>query len=122
MTERNHTAGPWEARIYGGFDAPRVWSESGSVALLQHHDTPEEAEANARLIAVAPDMLEALERMVRLLEIEDARLANFGEVEAARAVITKATRGDNSTVQPPAAPVGCDAELDGDAATKKGHS
>lgn len=35
------------------------------------------------------EMMEALERIVRMLEVEDARLANFGETEAARAVIAK---------------------------------
>lgn len=39
------------------------------------------------------ELLDALERMVRLLEIEDARLANFGEVEAARATIASVKGG-----------------------------
>ena len=52
-------------------------------------------KANARLIAAAPELLEALEGMVRLLEVEDARLANFGEVDRARAALAKAT-GDQS--------------------------
>ena len=63
-----HTPGPWEAKIYGGWDTPRVWSASGSIAMLQHHDSgPAEAEANARLIATAPRMAKALQRAASLL-------------------------------------------------------
>jgi hypothetical protein len=35
------------------------------------------------------ELLIELKRLVRLIEVEDAHLANFGEVEAARAVIAK---------------------------------
>lgn len=41
------------------------------------------------------ELMDALERIVRMLEVEDARLANFGETEAARAVIAKAKEGDS---------------------------
>lgn len=49
-----------------------------------------ESSANARLIAAAPELLASLRRVLRMLEINDARLANFGEVEEARDVISKA--------------------------------
>ena len=41
------------------------------------------------------ELVEALQRVVRFLEVEDARLANFGEVEAARAALAKA-QGENN--------------------------
>lgn len=54
-----HTAGPWE------FDGEYVWADSvkGYVADPNMEDVPnaEEREANGRLIAAAPEMLETLE-------------------------------------------------------------
>jgi hypothetical protein len=35
------------------------------------------------------ELLKELKRLVRLIEVEDAHLGNFGEVDAARAVIAK---------------------------------
>lgn len=55
-----HTSGEWSAVIYGGWNAPRIWSPTGSIALLQHQESgPAEAEANARLMAASPKLLEA---------------------------------------------------------------
>ena len=48
-----------------------------------------------RLHEVNAELVEALQRVVRFLEVEDARLANFGEVEAARAALAKA-QGENN--------------------------
>ena len=67
MSEKHtaHTPGPWTVRagILSAHDGDYVigtvncWSE----------DHPEEAEANARLIAASPAMLEALKTAVALL-------------------------------------------------------
>lgn len=58
--EAQHTQGEWNAVIYGGWDAPRIWGPTGSIAILQHHDSgPAEAEANARLMAASPKLLTA---------------------------------------------------------------
>lgn len=43
------------------------------------------------LKASKAELLAELQRMVQLLEVEAAHLANFGEVEAARAAIARAT-------------------------------
>lgn len=105
-----HTPGPWVAEMRYINDIPgnaRVEVMAGSkhedhmnsaVASVCYSHTPcrfyiddkDEAEANARLIAAAPDLLEALEGFV----------AEFGDkavnanVKKARAAIAKAT-GDN---------------------------
>ena len=102
MTNRKHTPGPW----YIGKDfsdqgrhiyaAQKVRHEDGDewhplIACTDDDERLVDWQANAVLIAAAPDLLEVLQRLVRLIEIEDAHLANFGEVEAARAAIAKAT-------------------------------
>lgn len=69
-----HTPGPWEITSYNGkteikasgetqhmghrWTVAQVFGDTGEI--FHGHGSP---EANARLIAVAPEMLEALERM-----------------------------------------------------------
>lgn len=92
-----HTPGPWK---YG-----RPWSLSYGCGLwlvtaestdrgkanvlmqgdCQNHLSAEEAEANARLIAAAPDLLEALQAVVR---VADRKTAEF---DLARAALSRAT-------------------------------
>lgn len=71
-----HTPGPWKAKTLeewvegkGGLvviDAPGKWLSLANAHI--HRDSREEGEANARLIAAAPDLLEALEAMDALVE------------------------------------------------------
>lgn len=85
MTNATHTPGPWAVSKPSGnyIDAPAV---RGSIAALTFSATP----ADARLIAAAPDLLTALEDLVK---------SNFGEprsvtvpaLDNARAAIAKAT-------------------------------
>ena len=77
----NHTPGPWRViaprDAYAGIDA-----ETCSIILLGYKDEKDlrgirgmsdvEAVANARLIAAAPDMLEALQSVAAWNEHEDA--------------------------------------------------
>jgi hypothetical protein len=102
MTNRQHTPGPWyvgtEFNDQGRhiYAAQKVRHEDGDewhplIACTDDDERLVDWQANAVLIAAAPDLLEELQRLVRLIEIEDAHLANFGEVEAARAAIAKAT-------------------------------
>lgn len=60
-----HTPGPWVAEPVGG-KGSWVKGSTGEWAALACGDTSESAEANARLIAAAPDMLEALNAIQRL--------------------------------------------------------
>ena len=102
MTNRKHTPGPWYVGTEFNDQGRHIYAEQK----VRHEDGDEwhpliactddderlvDWQANAVLIAAAPDLLEVLQRLVRVIEIEDAHLANFGEVEAARAAIAKAT-------------------------------
>ena len=65
-TEVKHTAGPWNVGGHWQDDEDTIYS--GTMALAralksrEHVGTPiEQFDANARLIAAAPDLLEALE-------------------------------------------------------------
>ena len=65
MSTAKYTPGPWEAgwwcRVPTVFDS----RGNGTVALATVHDmTTGDPEANARLIAAAPDLLAACEKMV----------------------------------------------------------
>lgn len=114
-----HTAGPWRviprevqddgsvypAHIVGGPLNNTVCPlEAGCVAEIaaqqpgSHWDTTQTKEANARLIAAAPDLLEALELIVRLRRdaLNDSLLSMNAEhptlLEYAEAAITRATQ------------------------------
>jgi hypothetical protein len=65
MKEPNHTPGPWKA------DGGDVWDSDMSICILNSENeygpgNRNQIRANARLIAAAPDMLEALEEIARL--------------------------------------------------------
>lgn len=82
-----HTPGPWKKDRYGDLKNPYgvrvvVWG-LGIYSSLRC----QEAEANARLIIAAPDLLNELERMVRHAE----KLGRSGSIyNDARAAIAKA--------------------------------
>lgn len=102
-----HTAGPWKAAMWKTEGGEFGWSiYAGDPAHLVPTNTfetnsAEEAEANARLIAKAPELLEALQRYVSVIASggagdRDLFMAAIREADdAARAVIAAAT-GDAS--------------------------
>ena len=76
MGNQGHTPGPWEAEysdygeeIWYGGEGAGVWSIKGPKECYlagmgdESADEQERAAANARLIAAAPDLLEACERL-----------------------------------------------------------
>jgi hypothetical protein len=86
-----HTPGPWEAnQWYDEETGVSGWSFSAGGYLLPlsalETDDPEEAEANARLIAAAPELLKALialHAVARVPMDEDyAAVTNAAEVIA----------------------------------------
>jgi hypothetical protein len=108
-----HTPGPWEIEVGGeGGVSGRIWARVPAVARKYAKLTiavlPEflgrvrgEQEANVRLIAAAPDLLEALESTCERLEYflhtlstEGDRAWVLGEIRSNRAAIAKA-RGES---------------------------
>ena len=70
MSESKHTPGPWEIRDVGYPKDNELWicKFQNVIAKVSITRIDEQAEANARLIAAAPALLEALRRAYFLLE------------------------------------------------------
>lgn len=84
----NHTPGPWSYWSgYNPFDKieAQVTAEDGDIVIASYNHLIEEGEANARLMAAAPDLLSALEDLIDSRGMED--------LEPARKAIAKA-RGE----------------------------
>ena len=109
MKETKHTPGPWISDdlgvITGGADyATSVcetylvkWKDKSTYgkAYSEHpaiKANREEAEANARLIAAAPELLEALERIIDAYDGPTVNAANAvsGQIDLAKMAIKKA--------------------------------
>ena len=94
-----HTPGPWTHEGYGGITG----TENGrkyNVACVYLRIPAGRQEANARLIAAAPDLLDALEGIIGYFDSENSVSvsqatikASSDEIKAARAAIAKATGG-----------------------------
>jgi len=103
MSEKQHTPGPWVAGGPRYDNKPRVWvadSQGRSIAYMDrvYYGEPGNALANATLMAAAPDLREALERLLDrytgLINSGDAGFWNpetEAEVIAARAALARAT-------------------------------
>ncbi len=106
MSAAKHTSGPWcvdpsdKTAVFKQFKLPRIVNEKVCSVRFSWM-TQGEKEANARLIAAAPDLLEALKGMLSVYGITQADYEFRGigsqvEVdlaEQARAAIAKATGG-----------------------------
>ncbi|MDP2661324.1 MAG: hypothetical protein Q8R28_11415 [Dehalococcoidia bacterium] len=92
----NYTPGPWK----------RLWEEgkficqSGSgahIATMADGWPPEDIEANANLIAAAPDLLEALRALLGVYRLKRPQIFGSDQwEETARAAIAKAEKGGAS--------------------------
>lgn len=89
-----HTPGPWEwdAGLVPP-DGPHryadIYVNGGETIIAEFNDNIPEGRANARLIAAAPDMLEALKLIKRKLESDDPRLT-LGDLAEVSLAIKKA--------------------------------
>ena len=82
-----HTPGPWSVAVGDGCFV--VETNDAFIRFVIHGSNQEGDEANARLIAAAPDLLEALNKLLPGAE------AMGWDTEKARAAIAKAA-GDKS--------------------------
>jgi len=93
MSETKWTPGPW---IFSGLSSTGIGYVNARLqTIAQAWDFPE-AEANARLIAAAPDLLEALESAMRWIgSLTDWEGAGDPDVDKWREALAKA-KGEQS--------------------------
>ena len=85
-----HTPGPWRA-LESKSSQHQVWKGDDHIASAWGTDVPgDEQLANARLIAAAPELLDALKRIVSVASVELTGRRD-DVLEQARAAIAKAT-------------------------------
>lgn len=108
MEQAKHTPGPWrfgEFELYPGADLRFNISQAEGAQYTPHYsdvavtiagERKSIQEANARLIAAAPDLLATLSQIERLSREADGNLVNVRSMlgDIARAAITRATKGD----------------------------
>ena len=99
MSANKHTPGPWlrddrsgldcDVRAASGRKVALCWGLASNNATNYRADYRAECDANAHLIAAAPELLEALQEMVSLVEV----VIPFDgpQQRKARAAIAKAT-------------------------------
>lgn len=92
--QTNHTLGPWYVQdntSQGAHDQLRVDSDQGCIGIFGRGETVSaELQANARLAAAAPELLEALHSLMWRFE-DDDKDADIAQARAAIAKATKAT-------------------------------
>lgn len=86
MTDTKHTPGPWHEGSHRSVESP-----SGTICEVYSHMGIAEADANQKLIAAAPELMDALVDAVRYAQGGD--VLNHAAISRARAAITKATGG-----------------------------
>ena len=83
-----YTSGPWESKDQWGYI--KIHSEGNGVCAI--HGLGVNSQANARLIAAAPDLLDALDWALRQIE-DDLDPDHQAAFETARSTLRKA-KGD----------------------------
>jgi len=91
QTQTKHTPGPWTTnRTSDTSEGRSIGTAKGSIALLtEDRYTASEQTANARIIAAAPDLLAAAERVARLMEWKDTP-SSMVEIDAVKAQLRSA--------------------------------
>jgi hypothetical protein len=91
-----HTKGAWEQKsIFHASTRELIASGKRIALILQYDDNGgmvadyEECEANAKLIAAAPEMIEILDLVVGSMSLE--RIERFDLLDKVKAIIKKAT-------------------------------
>jgi hypothetical protein len=82
VIEMKHTPGPWkhdgEIIYSGNYTLNNGWTNHATIAKVEDHAN---WEANARLIAAAPDLLEALKKISKELRVGNDRLKMIETIE-----------------------------------------
>ncbi len=100
-TKGKHTPGPWRVVEDAGDDRHGIYAKGfGFVAFCGFSVYPEQPDhpwtvqppANARLLAAAPDLLEACEALVQSFEDESDAIGHHKSYDLARAALAKAGR------------------------------
>lgn len=85
-----HTPGPWTCSAQYGRRMYTIWDADGDYH--QMRDEAGEMDANARVIAAAPDLLTALENILATENIPSGTAhCSFENLRKARAAIARAT-------------------------------
>lgn len=93
-----HTPGPWLRNVRSQGRYPVIYAGRNThVAVAQQMATPDETEANIDLIAAAPEILEALMELERIVSAHPSFQNEWTHaasvIGSARAAIVKATGG-----------------------------
>lgn len=67
MSAPKHTPGPWHVNMIGGRE-PQIWAGRNLCVAKVNMGLPAHHDANARLAAAAPEMLEALKAARMIVE------------------------------------------------------
>lgn len=86
-----HTPGPWIDDGHDGEDTQIVNSKWGGVARIVYNGDCSQRVANAKLIAAAPELLEALKMAVAWRDEVPAPYRDFPFIKSAMQAIAKAT-------------------------------
>jgi uncharacterized protein YggU (UPF0235/DUF167 family) len=79
-----HTPGPWTVNGFGG--SFEVLCRTRDGVAVSATEPPKDGIANARLIAAAPDLLEALSQFVRAVKFTSGVSLEFATQEAEKAI------------------------------------
>ncbi|MGK8745388.1 hypothetical protein ACRS6P_23250 [Pseudomonas aeruginosa] len=100
MSKQSYTPGPWD--YWSGYNPvdeleAQITSEDGDIVIASYNRQIPEGEANAKLLAAAPELLEALQGMLEVYggQYNDDCLPKSSSeldlIQQARAAIAKAT-------------------------------
>lgn len=85
MSKLQHTPGPWKGDLNVDEDQFNVYPDTGKmefpICIMPDFIKPDLNAANARLIAAAPELLEAAEKALQALEGVDALMHKHGMMQ-----------------------------------------
>jgi len=88
-----HTPAPWIAGNSTGIGAHEVMGDGSQLVALIYGRSKEEQDANAAVIAAAPDLLDALKALLVCAEAECVSGSSYEPIQEARAAILQAEGG-----------------------------